>query len=623
MQLPLFAEEQPIPDPTLLARCLRAEVVAVDIETETRWSGSGPRMDYGLSYSAAVTVIALAWAESDTVVTTALAAPFDDILLDFLQTLFADESWIVAHNAVFDLRQLSKLTAGRLPNHIWDTQSMARLLHPAVNISYSLLGVAEALQIPYSEAQQAMKSQRSKLHTLPLAQTLAYAQEDAALALHIYQRQRLIPADTELIDWECRAVYEYCQMAARGIRLNIPYVEQELIELGKARDVLAERLHADGLHHPSSGQARAQYLYEQKGIPLPKWHPDSWYFTRAGHRRLRSQPSAPVELSDLSTRSSVIESYREEGSPYGERLRDLAEYMEIDWLMSTLKGLLDHAAPDGRLHSLVNTATESGRRASSYPHMQNWKMPEMAGVAVGDEGFTLVEIDYRNAENVMAAFLAADNALAAACMAEDFHSEMAAQYFGATWREADPAERKRLRNMAKKITFGTAYGMGAERLGASIGVSTPEAQRLMQAKDRAFADVTRRRNEAKQRLRETNILKLWTGRPVAVPSAFVAWNYLCQGGVSEVLKRAIVRIAETYRSQGMRSRVALDMHDAIILEVAHAEWTTALNLASQIMAQITPEHLNQRTTPPIRWVARPNLAENRQKWGAQQWHPDP
>jgi DNA polymerase-1 len=150
-----------------------------------------------------------------------------------------------------------------------------------------------------------------------------------------------------------------------------------------------------------------------------------------------------------------------------------------------LKGLLDHAALDGRLHSLVTIATESGRRASSYPHMQNWKMPAMAGVAIGDEGFTLVEIDYSNAENVMAALIAADSNLAAAIVSEDFHSEMASQYFGATWGSANVTENdKRLRNKAKKITYGTAYGMGAERLGASIDVSTEEAQRLMRAKMR-------------------------------------------------------------------------------------------------------------------------------------------
>ncbi len=173
----------------------------------------------------------------------------------------------------------------------------------------------------------------------------------------------------------------------------------------------------------------------------------------------------------------------------------------------------------------------------------------------------------------------------------------------------------------KKITYGTAYGMGAERLGESIGVTRDEAQRLIQAKDRAFANVTRMRTAAQRQVRAANLLRLWTGRPVAVPTAFVAWNYLCQGGVSEVVKRAIVRVSETYLARGMRSRVALDMHDALILEVAHDEWDEALNVASDIMMHITPQSMSERTTPPVHWTAKPDLNENRHKWGAEQWHP--
>lgn len=621
MQLPLFQETHE-PDTQALARCLNAEVVALDVETETRWLGSGPRVDYGLSYPADVTIIALAWEENGALQTTVLAAPFDDRVRQFLKTLFRQPIALVAHNAVFDIRQLSKLSDGLIPQHIWDTQTMARLLHPAVNASYSLLSVAAALNIPIPERQQALKAQRSKLHALPLPLALQYAQDDAQLALQIYWKQRALPADSALIDWECRAVREYCRMTVTGIRLNTPFVEQRLEELSHQRDQLAARLRADGLATPGSPQARARYLYETKGIPLPAWNPKSGYFTRAGRRRLSSQPGAEVRLSDLSTRSGVIESYLEADSPYSEPLKDLAAYMEVDWLISTLKGLVEHAVVDGRLHSLVTIATESGRRASSYPHMQNWKMPAMAGVAIGDEGFTLVEIDYSNAENVMAALISGDNNLAAACAAEDFHATMASRYFGQAWELADAEERKRLRTFAKKITYGTAYGMGAERLGESIGVSTEEARRLMAAKDAAFARVTRMRVAAQRQARETGLLQLWTGRTVAVPSPFVAWNYLCQGGVGETLKRAIVLLSEAYRDQGMRSRVALDMHDALILEVAHDEWQQALDLACRIMSGVTPVELHRRTQPPIRWIAQPKLEENRRKWGFRQWHPD-
>ena len=620
MQLPLF-EEIHETDTKALERCLRADVVALDIETETRWPGTGPRIDYGLSYQADVTVIALAWPENGAITTTAIAAPFDDSVRDYLIRLFDPSRMIVAHNAVFDIRQLSKLTGGVIPEQVWDTSAMARLMHPAVDMRYNLLSVADTLGIAYPERQSSMKGQRSKLHLVPLELTIRYAQDDAKLSYEIYAAQAALPFDDELIDWEIRAVREYCRMAAEGIRLNVPFVETRIAELSAQRDSFAVRLRADGLHTPGSSQARARYLYETKGIPLPAFDPKSFYFTRAGRRRLINEADAEIELSDLSTRSDVIESYVEDGSPYADHLRDLAAYMEVDWLISALKELLEHAAYDGRLHSLVTIATESGRRASSYPHMQNWKMPAMAGVAIGDEGFTLVEIDYRNAENVMAALIAADDNLAAACVAEDFHSTMGEQYFGETWRQADPTERKRLRTMSKKITYGTAYGMGAERLGESIGLSTDEARKLIRAKDAAFSRVTRMRTAAQQRTRETGILHLWTGRPVAVPTPFVAWNYLCQGGVSEVVKRAIVIISETYRGMGMRSRVALDMHDALILEIAHDEWDEAISIASTVMTTVTPASMTDRTTPPIKWVAQPNLTENRKKWGAEQWHP--
>jgi DNA polymerase I-like protein with 3'-5' exonuclease and polymerase domains len=107
---------------------------------------------------------------------------------------------------------------------------------------------------------------------------------------------------------------------------------------------------------------------------------------------------------------------------------------------------------------------------------------------------------------------------------------MAGRYFGDRWEQASPAERKQLRGWSKRITYGTNYGMGVAALARSLDVSEREARAWMYAKDRAFPAVTRTRAEAQSEARRTNRLRLWTGRPIAVPSAFVAWNYLCQGG---------------------------------------------------------------------------------------------
>src|SRR5262245_60823921 len=160
MQLPLFEETVQV-DASALARCLQAEAVAIDVETETRWPGRGPRVDYGLSYAADVTVIALAWNEASSLQATVMAAPFDTQVSEFLKALFTRKVPVIAHNAVFDMRQLRRLTDGRIPERIWDTHVMARLLQPAVNTGYSLLSVAAALEIPFPEHQQAMKGQRT------------------------------------------------------------------------------------------------------------------------------------------------------------------------------------------------------------------------------------------------------------------------------------------------------------------------------------------------------------------------------------------------------------------------------------------------------------------------------
>ncbi len=620
MQLPLFVEQYPT-DYEALAACLRAEVAAIDAETETRWPGRGPRHDYGLCYPADVRIIALAWREGETIRTTALASPFEEAALDAIRRLFDGETLIAAHNAVFDTRQISRLIGGMVPRRIWDTMAMAQLLHPALKMSYSLIGVADALGIPIPAQQAALKEARGRLHELPLHTGVEYAQEDARLSLAIYEQQLALGGDPELIDWECRAIRAYCQMAAHGIRLNTPFIERRRAELEIIRGEAAERLAKDGLLTPDSPKARVKYLYETKGIPLPDWDPDSGYFTWAGYKRLSRSDHARVTLDDLSTRSSVIESYMEEDSPYAEQLKDLADYVRTDWLIAMLDSLVEHACVDGRLHSLITIATDTGRRVSRFPAMQNWKMPDMAGVATGDEGCTLVEIDYANAENIMAAMIAGDENLAVACATEDFHSTMAVHYFGETWEAADAATRRRLRGMSKRISYGTAYGMGAKRLAKSLGVSLEEGQAFLRARDAAFPKLARAKHLAEQRVREQNRLKLWSGRPIALATPFVAWNYICQGGVGEMLKRAIVLISEAYDRRGMRSRVALDIHDALILEVAHDEWDEAIQIGSEIMQTVVPEPLRNRTKPPVQWRAQPHLEENRRKWGMGQHHP--
>jgi hypothetical protein len=88
-----------------------------------------------------------------------------------------------------------------------------------------------------------------------------------------------------------------------------------------------------------------------------------------------------------------------------------------------------------------------------------------------------------------------------------------------------------------------------------------------------------------------------------------------------MVKRSIVLISETFRERGMKSMVSLDMHDAIVCNVAHDEWDAALAIITDVMEHVVPQELNERTDPPITWIARPEPAKNAKKWGKFQPHP--
>lgn len=632
----------PYVDMDQVKRAFAATLLALDIETETRWPGTGPEKDYGLSYASDVRVIGMAWERGSTVV----VGPFDPEFKQALIERFASPNTIVAHNAVFDMRGLSRLTGGTVPSSIWCTATMARLLHPdkCDAMGYGLLAVAKALGFDTDDQQQAMKSKRAALHEQDPEQVKRYAMNDALVALQIYQAQIALVKSEPLYlmaDWECRAVQAYCQMAATGVRLNTSYVQQRITELSQVVATALDQLKADGLDNPNSPKARAQYIYETKRIPFPKYEHGSPFFTAGAHKReaeLEGSPYTP-DINDMSTGAAVMrylvgiagddsdidegEDADPETGKYVEQLRALADYLSASKMLATLVSLLEHASTDGKLHSLVSISTHAGRRSASHPQVQNWRMVaqdvagDMSGVVLGDtEDSTLVEIDYSNAENWIAALLSGDDNLAKACASQDFHSAMAEQYFS-EWAYAQSDRRKALRKMGKSVTFGTAYGMGPGKLAQRLGVSKEEASRILNAKDRAFPYVREAKEAVESKVKREGSVNLWTGRKVMVATnqAYRGWNYCCQGGVGELVKRAIVTITEEYLARGMQSRVALDMHDAVVISVKHSEWGEAIAIASTIMQAVMPDELNARTDPAVRWIAQPDFDDNAHKWG--------
>jgi len=621
----LGKDEKPAPiyriDERAMAEAEKATRVAIDTETDTEWNGIGPESDYGLSYAADVLVISFAWDEGSGVL-YASDGQWPDHVKNWLRKLYETKT-IIMHNAVFDVRQLSRLVPGTIPKLMWDTMTNERLLYPAVDKRFSLAEVAKSHGIEVPEQQLDVKKQRGKLHQLELDVLLDYAKHDAELTLAVYREQlaEMKPTQLTLVEVENAATRSYCRMAAQGVRIDAGRVKERIEELGRVAADCEARLSAAGLSKPNSPVARREFIWTVKGLPKP-------------NPKLRDHADLFTAKWELSTGADALEKYVEVFPEAEEALADLITWIDVDRMIATLGNLLEHAAIDGRVHSLVSVGTETGRRKSSNPNIQNLKMRlknahdpagTMAGVLVGDEGATLVEIDYSNAENWIAALLAADNAFASACSAADFHSAMAESYFGQAWTDGDASERKRLRSKGKTITFGTAYGMGAMTLSRRLGCTPEEAADLLEAKDRAFPKVAAAKQAAADKAKSTGFVRLWTGRkvPCDAKRPYVAWNYACQGAVGELIKNAIWKIDEALVAAGHRSYVAIDMHDALILNVFHSEWDRVIAIASSIMESVMPADLNHRTNPPVKWIAQPDLDENAHKWGLGQFHPDP
>jgi hypothetical protein len=317
-------------------------------------------------------------------------------------------------------------------------------------------------------------------------------------------------------------------------------------------------------------------------------------------------------------------------------------YLEASSVVRSDISNLHQATFDGRLHSLVTPATRTTRNSSSQPNLQNLSMKpdyddtlikkSMAGyiTAPDPDTFVLLELDYSNAENVCGAAISGDDAFAVAVMENDFHSVMAEAYWGEGFTKLTGAERKALRGRGKNVTFASAYGAGPTKLAAMTGIPIEEVVQMLRQKDVNFPKV-----KVAQELGENKAIKrhragvyptwgkLYDGTRIQLPYdssgqpvTFKLWNYLQQGSVARIVKRAAVKVNRFLHDNGYKTFVAHEVHDALIVAVAIDEYsdTDVVQEILKIMVDEYPELLRVRTVPNTRLVAEVG-PENATKWG--------
>ncbi len=255
-------------------------------------------------------------------------------------------------------------------------------------------------------------------------------------------------------------------------------------------------------------------------------------------------------------------------------------------------------ADDGRIHATFNqTVARTGRLSSDQPNLHNIPVRTDEGrlfrtAFVPAPGTTLLVADYNQIELRCIAHLAQDPGLIDAFTSgEDIHNATAARVFG-----VDPASvTVDQRSKAKMVSYGLAYGMEAYGLGQRLNIPTDEAAVILDAYFVAFPNVKAYMDSTVQEARKRGYTETLFGRRRPIPELMnsnlrvrqagerQAMNAGIQGLAADIFKVALVHIDEALVAGGYDSRVVLQVHDEVIVEVPDDEHDAVGDLVVGLM----------------------------------------
>jgi DNA polymerase-1 len=297
-----------------------------------------------------------------------------------------------------------------------------------------------------------------------------------------------------------------------------------------------------------------------------------------------------------STDAATLEKLMDE---WPEFLGPLMRYREVDKLRGTYgEGLLAEVAPDGRIHATFNqTVARTGRLSSDQPNLHNIPVRSEEGrhfrtAFVPTPGTSLLVADYNQIELRCIAHLAADPGLVEAFTSgQDIHNATAARVFSVEPGDVTLDQRSK----AKMVSYGLAYGMEAFGLGQRLNIPTDEAAVILDAYFEAFPNVRSYMDDTVVEARERGYTETLFGRRRPIPELMnsnfrvrqagerQAMNAGIQGLAADIFKVAVVGIDEALVSGGFESRLILQVHDEVLVEVPPAEHDEVGELVVDIM----------------------------------------
>ena len=285
-------------------------------------------------------------------------------------------------------------------------------------------------------------------------------------------------------------------------------------------------------------------------------------------------------------------------------LTSLLRIRETKKLGTTVEGLIAEIAKDGRIHThFQQTVAATGRLSSTGPNLQNIPVRTEEGrrirnCFIAGKGYVgLLTADYSQIEMRIMAHLSHDEKLLKAFESgEDLHARIAGEIFGVKAHDVDPEMRRQI----KAMSYGLAYGLSSYGLSAQLDISPPAAQDLMDKYFERFGGIRDYLKIVVEDARKVGYTETIMGRRRYLPDLMhdnrqrrevaerMALNAPIQGSAADIIKLAMLKVQAAIEKEKLASRLLLQIHDELIVEVVKGEEEQITALVKREMGAAYP-----------------------------------
>ena len=503
---------------------------------------------------------------------------------EIVRPLFEDEKIAkIGQNIKFDLMVLRRLGI-TIRGRMYDTMILHYLLDPESRHNMNALAEKYLNYKPIEiETLIGKGSKQLTMDLVNVERVKEYAAEDADVTLQL--KQALYPMIEQIglqhlyfeIEEPMIAVLADIEMA--GVRIDSEALAVYAVELNRKLAELEAAIRTEA-GEPNLNINSARQLGE----------------VLFGKMRIAEKPKM-TKTKQLCTDEDYLQSFARK-----HRIVYLIlEYRGVKKLLSTYVEALPQLVnrSTGRIHTSFNQAvTATGRLSSTNPNLQNIPVRDDMGRRIrkafipSDDDHLLLSADYSQVELRLMAHLSGDESLIAAFEhGEDIHAATAAKLFNKTLDEVTSEERRR----AKTANFGIIYGISAFGLSQRLEIPRKEAKEIIDGYFASYPGVKKYMDNVVEKAKEEGFVSTIFGRrrylnDIASHNAIArglaernAVNAPIQGSAADIMKIAMINVHRRFAAEGIRSRVILQVHDELVVDMLRSEQERVTAIVTECM----------------------------------------